>query len=131
MSGSVGARFAALLAAKDTAGLRALLAPEVDFKGLTPGRFWEGTGTDEVLAVLFDHWFEGHDQIDALLEVTEGDPVEDTQHVGYRLAITTPDGPYVAAQQAYYRTAGDRIGHLRVMCSGFRPVAAGVSAGTE
>jgi hypothetical protein len=31
---------------------------------------------------------------------------------------------YLVEQQAYYRTDGPRIAWMRVLCSGFRPVAA-------
>lgn len=121
----LGARFAAALAAKDTAALTDLLTPDVDFLGLTPRRMWEAHSPGEVLEVLAT-WFGEQDRIDALDEVTAGRQVEDTEHVGYRLTVTTPDGPHTVAQQAYYRTDGDRIAYLRVMCSGFRPQGAGV-----
>lgn len=121
---SAGARFAEAVARKDRAAIAAMLAPDVSFKGLTPGRFWEADDPEGVLEILFGSWFEDHDRIDAV-EVDEGEPVVDTEHVAYRLSITTPDGPHVAAQQAYLRVVDDRIGHLRVMCSGFRAVPDG------
>jgi hypothetical protein len=37
--------------------------------------------------------------------------------------VTTPDGPHLVEQQAYY-SADDRIHYLRVLCSGFRPIGA-------
>jgi hypothetical protein len=122
----MGARFAEALAGKDTAALADLLTPQVDFKGLTPRRFWEASTPDEVLGVLFDHWFEQQDHIDALLEVTDGEPVGDVSRVGYRLQVTTPDGPHLVEQQVYYR-ADDRIHYLRVVCSGFRPVGPAIA----
>ena len=121
----LGTRFATALAAKDSAALTDLLTPDVDFLGLTPRRMWEAHSPEEVLEVL-GTWFDEQDHIEALLEVSSGEPVEDTQHVGYRLTVVTPDGPHAVAQQAYYRTDGDRIAYLRVMCSGFRPQGAGV-----
>jgi hypothetical protein len=121
----LGTRFATALAAKDSAALTDLLAPDVDFLGLTPRRMWEAHSPAEVLEVL-GTWFGAQDRIDALDAVTAGQPVEDTEHVGYRLTVTTPDGPHTVAQQAYYRTDGGRIAYLRVMCSGFRPQGAGV-----
>ena len=78
-------------------------------------------GVPRSVAVLFDNWFEDQDVIDDVLEVTDADPVEDTAMVSYRIALSTPDGPHLAAQQAYYRTSDDRIDYLRIMCSGFRP----------
>ena len=67
----LGERFVRALAAKDFTGVAAVLHPEVDFRGMTPGRFWEATGPDQVIAT------------------------------------------------------GDRIGWMRVMCSGFRPASPG------
>ncbi|MBC2933689.1 hypothetical protein [Nocardioides sp. zg-1228] len=120
MSGTLGARLASAIAAKDEAALRAVLADDVDFKGLTPGRLWEGTGPDAVVEILFGSWFEPPDEIERVVDVSEREDVADTSHVGYRLDLTNPGGSYVAEQQAYYR-GGDAIEHLRIMCSGFRP----------
>ena len=120
MTETLGTRFAHAVAAKDEAGLRALLADDVDFRGLTPGRTWEGTGPDDVVEVVFGSWFEESDRIERVLEVSEGDAVADTAHVSYRFDLANDDGSYVAEQQAYYR-GGETIEHLRIMCSGFRP----------
>ena len=121
-STDLGVRFAAALAAKDRGALTDLLAPEIDFKALTPRKFWEAGTPDAVLEVLFDNWFEEDDHIDQLLGTTNGTPVADTAHVGYQLSVTNPDGPHLVEQQAYYRADGDRISYLRVLCSGYRPV---------
>lgn len=118
---SLGERFAHAVAAKDHDAVRAVLAPDVDFRALTPGRAWEGTGPEAVLDTLFGHWFEDQDEVEALLDLEVGTPVEDTERVSYRFALRTPDGAHTAEQQAYYRGEDDRITHLRVMCSGFRP----------
>lgn len=118
---SLGHQFAEAIAAKDPEALTSLLAPGIDFRAVTPRRAWEETSATGVLDVVLGHWFDENDRIDALVQVTEGDDVEDTHQVGYRLAVTTPDGPHTVEQQAYYRTSGDRIDYLRVVCSGFRP----------
>lgn len=118
---TLGVRFATALAAKDEAAVRAVIADDLDFKALTPRKFWEGGSPDELVDVL-GTWFEPDDHIDDLEAVSEGDPVADTSHVTYRLRITNPDGPHVVEQQAYYRADGDRISFLRVMCSGYRPL---------
>jgi hypothetical protein len=117
-----GHRFATALAAKDAAALRDVLDQDIDFRALTPGREWAAASPDEVLEVLFGHWFEDDDRIDRLVDVAEGAPVEDTGHVAYRFAVTNPAGTWTVEQQAYYRSEGDRIGYLRVLCSGYRPV---------
>ena len=123
-----GVAFAQALARKDVDGLRAVLAPDVDFRGLTPGRFWEGGSPEEVLEVVLGSWFEPQDEIRELLDVEAGEPVEDTRRVGYRLAVHTPDGDFTVEQQAYYRSEDGRIVHLRVLCSGFRQRPEGTSA---
>jgi hypothetical protein len=120
---SLGVRLAEAIAAKDSDAVTSLLATDVDFRALTPRKFWEATQPAEVLEILFDNWFEESDHIDELVRVTQGADVEDTHEVGYRLAITNPDGPHTVEQQAYYRTDGDRISYLRVVCSGYRPVS--------
>lgn len=120
MTETLGERLARAIADKDETALRALLAGDVDFKGLTPGRLWEGSGPDDVVRTLFGSWFEDADEITAVLDVTDGERVADTARVSYRFELTNPSGSFVAEQQAYYR--GDAvIEHLRVMCSGFRP----------
>jgi hypothetical protein len=120
MTDTLGSRFARAIAAKDEPALRALLADDVDFKGLTPGRLWEGSGPDDVVQVVFGSWFEESDRVDRVVHVTDGEQVADTALVSYRFDLTNAGGSYVAEQQAYYR-GGETIDHLRIMCSGFRP----------
>jgi hypothetical protein len=121
---TLGERFARALAAKDFGRVRGLLHPEVDFRGMTPGRFWEATGPDQVVEEVLTQWFEDQDHIDALVELATGS-VGDRQRVAWRFAVTTPDGPHLVEQQAYYSVTGDQIGWMRVMCSGFRPTPPG------
>lgn len=121
MTESLGRRFAEAIAAKDSEALRSVLSPDLDFRALTPRKFWEAADADEVLEIVFGSWFEESDHIDELVEVTDGEDVEDTHRVGYRFAITNPDGAHTVEQQTYYRAEGDRIDYLRVVCSGFRP----------
>jgi hypothetical protein len=120
---SVGESFASALARKDERALRALLAPDVDFKGLTPRRLWEASDPDGVLDVLLGNWFEPHDHIDGMVALDRGDDVEDVHRIGYRFDLSTPDGPRTVEQQAYYREQDERLHYLRIMCSGFRPKA--------
>jgi ketosteroid isomerase-like protein len=122
MSTSAGRAFAAAIAAKDADAVTALLTPDVDFRALTPKKFWEASEPGGVLDTLFGFWFEETDRIDELLSVEDGEAVEDTAQVSYRFAITNEDGPQTVEQTAYYRTEGDRISYLRVLCSGYRPV---------
>lgn len=122
-----GRQFAAALAGKQVAVLTGLLAPDVDFRGLTPGRAWEASSTAGVLEILLDHWFEPTDVIEELIAVSTSS-VADRQHVSYRLSGHNADGPFVVEQQMYYMIdhddpAGGRITWMRMLCSGFRSPA--------
>jgi hypothetical protein len=119
-----GEQFARALAAKDSERLLALLAPNVDFKAMTPSRFWEAGSAREVVdGVMLGHWFEPGDRIDAI-ESIEHDRVADRQRVGYRFRVSNQDGAFVVEQQAYFAVEDDRIAWLRIMCAGYRPAGA-------
>jgi hypothetical protein len=117
-----GERWVTAIAARDSAGLESLLCSDVDFRGLTPRRAWEGTTPGEVRDVVLGTWFGEGVTIDRVEEVST-DVVGDTARIGYRFLTTTRDGPHLIEQQAYYRCEGDAIGYLRIVCSGYRPVA--------
>jgi hypothetical protein len=117
-----GERWVAAIAARDAAGLEALLTDQIDFRALTPRRTWEGTTPGEVREVVLGNWFDADVTIDRVEEVST-DTVGDTERVGYRFLTTTDEGPHLVEQQAYYRREGDAIGYLRIVCSGYRPVA--------
>jgi hypothetical protein len=117
----LGAEFARALAGRDVGRLRELMHPEIDFRGLTPNRSWEASDPDAVLSVLLDSWFEDSDEIEAL-EGIECDAFADRQRVGYRYRVSNPDGRFLVEQQAYLAPRDGRIGWMRVLCSGFRPV---------
>ena len=122
MTGSLGRKFVDAVVARDTAALAGLFGPELDFKAVTPRRFWEASTPDEAVEVVLGNWFQESDHIDDVASVDEGDPVGDTERIGYRFQITNGDGPHLVEQQAYYRTQDGRISYLRVVCSGYRPV---------
>ncbi len=115
-----GERFAEAIANRDRDALTALFAEDVDFTALTPRRTWQAGSPDEVVDIVFGNWFEESDHIEST-SAAEGESAADTRHVGYRFAITNPDGPHVVAQQAFYRTEGDAIAWMRIVCSGYRP----------
>ncbi|WP_164519757.1 nuclear transport factor 2 family protein [Nocardioides ferulae] len=121
MSQDLAARFVDAIASHDRAALAALLAPDVDFRGLTPGRSWEASDPAQVVGVLLDHWFEDTDRIEEVTSVEHGEDVADVARVAYRFQLLNDAGPQVAEQQAYYRVADGRLSYLRIMCSGFRP----------
>src|SRR5690348_604320 len=96
----IGERFARAVAAKDAPALVELLAPEVDFRAMTPGRFWEaGSAAELVDDVILGHWFEPTDRIDGI-EGIETDVVVDRERVGYRFHVSNDDGAFVVEQQA-------------------------------
>ena len=119
---TVGERWVTAIAGRDSDGLAALLTDDVDFRGLTPRKAWEGTTPADVVEVVLGTWFSADTSIDAVDQVTTDD-VADTHRIGYRFRTTTADGPHLIEQQAYYRDDGDRIGYLRIVCSGYRPVS--------
>jgi hypothetical protein len=118
----LGADFARALAAKDFERVTGLLHPEVDFVGLTPKRHWQASSPDEVVSDVLLEWFEESDHIEELLEFEEGQ-VGDRERVGYRFRLECPDGARVVEQQAYLAERDGRIGWMRVVCSGFRPLS--------
>lgn len=121
VSNGLGDAFARAVAAKDHDRIRELLHPEVDFRGMTPGRIWEATDPAGVINAL-SLWFEDSDEIEELLAL-DLDAFADRERVGYRLRVRNPDGEHLVEQQAYLSERGTQIGWLRIMCSGFRPVS--------
>lgn len=117
---TLGAELGRAIAAKDEAGLRALLHPEVEFRAMTPRRFWEGEGADDVVATLRT-WFAEGDVVEGV-DLVETDAFADRERVGYRLRVRNADGLHLVDQQAYLSARDGRIGWLRIMCAGYRPV---------
>jgi len=116
-------RFTAALAARDAAALRSLFGSEVDFRALTPGRVWEAPTPDAVIDdVILGSWFEPGDVIKQIESVQAGH-VSSRIRIGYRLRVENADGTFTVEQQAYLDLTGGKITWLRVLCSGFVPVA--------
>ena len=95
--------------------------PEIDFKALTPNRNWEASDQDKLVSMLFDEWLEDSDEVQGI-ESVETDSFADRERVGYRLAVRCPDGDFLVEQQAYIEERDAKIGWMRVVCSGFRPI---------
>ena len=119
---ALGRRFVEALAIKDAEALRAVLHPDVDFRGLTPNRFWEAHDRDAVLEILFGVWFGADDELEELVLV-HSDAFADREQVRFRFRGTNRDGPMVVEQQAYLTERDGLIGWMRVVCSGQRPLA--------
>jgi hypothetical protein len=118
---TLGTDFARALAAKDFARIHDLLHPEVDFRGLTPRRVWEASDPDTAIATILRQWFEDSDEILAL-EALETGSFADRERVGYRFRVRNPDGLFLVEQQVYLAERDGKIGWLRSVCSGFRPI---------
>jgi hypothetical protein len=118
---TLGEQFAHALADKDATRMRDVLHPDIDFRGLTPSRGWEVAGGDAVVSLFLGEWFEETDEIDELVHL-DSDSFADRQRVGYRFHVNCPDGPFIVEQQAYLAERDGRIGWMRVVCSGYRPV---------
>ena len=117
---TVGADFARAFGEKDSARIRKLLHPEIDFRGLTPNRFWEASNPSDVVEILFGDWLEDTDHVDGI-EGIEADTVADRERVGYRFIVSNADGRFLVEQQAYLSTRDGQIDWIRVVCSGLRP----------
>ena len=117
----LGEAFARAFVAKDFDAVAAVLHPEVDFRGLTPRRSWEAQGSDAVVAEVLRRWLEDDDEVESLDRV-ETDAFSDCERVGYRFSLRNPDGRFLVEQQAYIAERDGRIGWMRVVCSGLRPV---------
>lgn len=113
-----GEQFAKALAAKDETGVRAIMATDLDFRAMTPRRFWEAHDHDELVDILFGYWLEPSDDVVALVSVSTGE-VSTRNHVTYRLHLRNADGDSLMEQQMYYNVTDGRISWARVMCSGF------------
>lgn len=118
---SLGEGFAAALGEKDFERIRTILEPDVDFRGLTPNRTWAATDAHTLVDEILARWFEPSDQIEEVLSV-QTDRFSDCRRVAYRFRGHSDGQPFVVEQQAYYRERNGRIGWLRILCSGFRPV---------
>ncbi len=122
MAERIGERFAHALANKDAVGLKALLAAEVDFRAMTPAKFWESHDVDAIVdETILGTWFAPEGRITEVLSV-QTEVLGSRHRVGYRFAVNRPDGDYIIEQQAYYESGGGRITWLRIMCSGYLSV---------
>lgn len=110
-----------MLAAKDGAGLKTLLLADVDFRAVTPGRYWESADADTVVDdIVLGTWFSPERRITEVL-AAECEQVGMLERVRYQLGVERPDGRFVVEQQAYLECTADRISALRIVCSGYLP----------
>jgi hypothetical protein len=117
----LGRAFAHALARRDFAQVTDVLCPDIEFAALTPRRAWEARSVEDTLQILCT-WFDDAKVVDDVLAVRTG-VVGDRHCVTYRFAGEYPAGRFVIEQHAYYTERDERIGWMRVVCSGFRPTA--------
>ena len=119
---ALGRQFFEALAIRDAEALRTVLHPEVDFRGLTPNRFWEAHDRDAVLEIVFGAWFGADDELEELV-LMHSDAFADREQVRFRFRGRNRDGHMVVEQQAYLTERDGVIGWMRVVCSGQRSLA--------
>lgn len=128
VSGEVSAsdlahRFTAALAARDAAALRSLFGSQVDFRALTPGHVWEARTPDALVNdVILGSWFEPGDVIERIESVQHG-RVGTRTRIGYRLRVQNASGTFSVEQQAFCDLTDGQVIWLRMLCSGYVPVA--------
>jgi hypothetical protein len=116
----LGSLFVAALAAKDTSSLVALFASDVDFRAMTPRRFWEADSPQRVVHEVLYEWFEPKDVIERI-DYVEAGHAGDRERIDYRFLIRNPDGPFIVEQRAYFDVnESGRISYMRTICSGYR-----------
>jgi hypothetical protein len=120
----VAARFVRAIVAKDVPAMKAVLAPDIDFRGLTPAEAWRATSPDEVVEIVLGSWFEPEDEVRETLEMSN-DPVADRHRLRYRFRVESDGESFLVEQQGYLDAADGRITRLTLVCSGFRTIHAG------
>ena len=120
-SWSVGGLLLEALAARDFARMTDCFEPAATMRALLPSGPAEFQGAAEIVGG-FRQWFGGAEGFE-VIDGTVGD-IGSRLRVAWRLRVRpTPWGNdewHVIEQQAYVR-AGERIGALDLLCSGFMP----------
>ena len=118
---SLGAELVHSIAGKDIGQLVRLFSTPVIFRGVTPSRFWDADTPVGVSDIVLGVWF-GPDKTVTDITTIESDTVGDVRKVSYRMTVTLASGPSAIEQVAYYSQQDGKITHLRLVCSGFRPL---------
>jgi hypothetical protein len=74
-----------------------------------------------VADIVLGTWFDPSKTVTGVTSL-ETDTVGDVQKVSYRMAVELESGPAVIEQVAYFSEQDGLITHMRLVCSGFRPV---------
>jgi len=119
-----GAALVAALAKRDLGRLARTLAPDVRMRALIPPGPIEISGA-EPAAARFVSWFDESRELELVRSGSE--EVSDRLHVSYRLRVKRSDDLWKVIEQHLFCALDDgrRITALDLVCSGFRPDAAG------
>lgn len=115
--------FVAAIAAKDRGALKDLLAPNIDFRGVTPNHPWEAGDPESVAEIVFGSWFEPADHVREIVEVTTA-AIADRQMLRYRFLMDSDGERCLVEQHGYFDASSGRITRMNLVCSGFRSVDA-------
>jgi hypothetical protein len=87
-----------------------LLAPDIDFRAMTPRRFWEGTSAAAVVHdIILGEWFTVADHLEAS-EVVGTSTIADCRRTGYRLRFNSQTGSFMVEQLTSFGVVDGRIG---------------------
>ncbi len=120
---SLGERFVAALADRDSKRLEACFDSKARLRALVPPGPQEHRGA-QVIARVFAAWFGDADTIQ--LVDSDSEPVADRLHVRYRFRESYKDGDSeLIEQDAFCLVDQGRILAMDLVCSGHRPVSSG------
>jgi hypothetical protein len=124
VSQSIGEQFADALCRKDASGPKELLEPGLDFRAMTPRKFWESDDPAVIVdEIMLGTWFGPGNEITSLEHVETGE-IGSRHRVAYRFAVVNGDGVHNVEQQCYFEVEHGKISWLRIMCAGYMPVDA-------
>ena len=118
---TLGVRLAAAIEVRDRTALRDLFATPVQFRAVTPRRFWHAETPTDVADIVLGTWFDESKQV-THVSLVEHDTVGEVSKISYRMSVATESGPTVVEQVAYYSVHDDRFTLVRLVCSGFQSV---------
>ena len=117
---ALGRRFVEALASEDAEAVRAVLHPEIDFRALTPDRFWRpttATRCSRSCSVCGSRpTTNSRNSFSAYADV-----FADREQIRLRFRGRNRDGAMLVEQQAYLAQRDSLIGWTRIVCSGERP----------
>jgi hypothetical protein len=115
--------FVGALTERDFGRLAGTLAPDVRMRALIPPGLVELSGAGPA-AARFASWFGELNGLE--LVRSDSDEVGDRLHVFYRLRVRRPGDAWKVVEQHLFCALDEgRISALDLVCSGFRPDAAG------